>query len=329
MFFVLGLPRGATRRPLQKSRCTHFESGAAVLILAASLKQVAGMHASLQPEIASTEEIFAPVEKIEGALDAGAIVICDHASNSLPVAYGDLGLTRLSLQRHIAYDIGAAWLTRRLAHLLGAPAVLSTFSRLLIDPNRGADDPTLVMRLSDGAIVPGNAHADKAEIERRRAHYWTPYRHAVGQVVDAMCATGRAPAVISIHSFTPHWRGASRPWKIGVLWDIDPRLPTPLLRALADESDLAPVHEMVGDNEPYDGALEGDTIDDIATARGLANALIEVRQDLIATKQNAEEWADRLARLLTPILALPELHVRANFGSRASGKSSHRPEQRG
>src|ERR1700710_1371361 len=142
-----------------------------VLILAASLKQVAFMHASLQAEIAPANENFGAAESIAGALDAGVLVICDHASNGLPACYGDLGLTRQSLERHIAYDIGAAWLTRRLAELLGAPAVLSTFSRLLIDPNRGADDPTLVMRLSDGAVVPGNARADAAEIERRIAAY--------------------------------------------------------------------------------------------------------------------------------------------------------------
>jgi predicted N-formylglutamate amidohydrolase len=278
------------------------------------------MHASLQTETANAESAFVPVERIDGALDAGVIVICDLASNGLPAAYGDLGLSRQSLQRHIAYDIGAAWLTRRLARLLGAPAVLSTFSRLLIDPNRGADDPTLVMRLSDGAVVPGNARVDAAEIERRRALYWAPYRNAVAQAVDAMVASGPAPAVVSIHSFTPHWRGVERPWKVGVLWDKDPRLPAPLLRALAAESDLAPAQERVGDNEPYDGALEGDTIDDIATARGLANALIEVRQDLIATEAEAEAWANRLARLLAPILAQPELHRRADFGSRASGE---------
>jgi predicted N-formylglutamate amidohydrolase len=287
------------------------------------------MHASLQTEIAEAEQTFIPVERIAGAVDAGVIVICDHASNGLPVAYGDLGLSRQSLQRHIAYDIGAAWLTRRLAHLLGAPAVLSTFSRLLIDPNRGADDPTLVMRLSDGAIVPGNARVNAAEIGRRRALYWTPYRAAVAETVDAMCATGLAPAVVSIHSFTPHWRGAARPWQVGVLWDVDPRLPAPLLRALASESDLTPAYEKVGDNEPYDGALEGDTIDDVATARGLANALIEVRQDLIATEPDAQAWAERLARLLRPILASPALHVRADFGSRASGKARPVPEQRG
>jgi predicted N-formylglutamate amidohydrolase len=283
------------------------------------------MDASTFPEITPENRTFVPVERIDGSLEAGVLVICDHASNGLPVEYGDLGLTRDALQRHIAYDIGAAWLTRRLAILLGAPAVLSKFSRLLIDPNRGADDPTLVMRLSDGAIVPGNAHADAAEVARRRALFWSPYRDAVAQTVDAMCATGFAPAIVSIHSFTPEWRGFARPWKVGVLWDLDPRLPDPLLKALSNESDLGPV----GDNEPYDGALEGDTIDDIATARGLANALIEVRQDLIATQRDAGAWADRLARLLKPILALPELHRPADFGSRASGKARGRREQRG
>ncbi|MGA2795222.1 MAG: N-formylglutamate amidohydrolase, partial [Roseiarcus sp.] len=170
-----------------------------------------------------------------------------------------------------------------------------------------------------GAIVPGNAQADAAEIARRRALYWTPYRAAVAETVEAMGATGLAPAVVSIHSFTPFWRGAARLWKIGVLWDRDPRLPQPLLRALAGEADLA--QAAVGDNEPYDGALEGDVIDDIATARGLANALIEVRQDLIAAERDAHAWADRLARLLKPILARPDIHVRTTeFGSRASGK---------
>jgi predicted N-formylglutamate amidohydrolase len=287
------------------------------------------MHASLQSEIAPADGTFVPVEHIAGALDAGVLVICDHASNGLPACYADLGLTRQSLQRHIAYDIGAAWLTRRLAHLLGAPAILSTFSRLLIDPNRGADDPTLVMRLSDGAIVPGNAHIDAAEVARRRALYWSPYREAVARTVDAMRATGVAPAIVSIHSFTPIMRGAARPWKVGVLWDVDPRLPKPLLQALTEESDLAPAQETIGDNEPYDGALEGDTIDAIATARGLANALIEVRQDLIATQQEAEAWADRLARLLRPILARPELHAQADYRSRATGKICRFAERRG
>ncbi|MGH7751159.1 MAG: N-formylglutamate amidohydrolase, partial [Candidatus Dormibacteria bacterium] len=108
-----------------------------------------------------------PVERIEGSLEAGVLFLCDHAANALPKAYGTLGLAREQLDRHIAYDIGAAWITRRLARSFGAPAILSRFSRLLIDPNRGVDDPTLVMRLSDGDIIPGNAIIGAEEIEYR------------------------------------------------------------------------------------------------------------------------------------------------------------------
>jgi predicted N-formylglutamate amidohydrolase len=268
-------------------------------------------------ELADAPAGFAPVEFIEGALDAGVLLICDHASNAFPPGYGALGLPREALERHIAYDIGAAWMTRRLAARLNAPAVLSTYSRLLIDPNRGADDPTLVMRISDGAIVPGNARIDAAEIERRRRLFWAPYRDAIAAEVEQMLATGAPPAILSMHSFTPYWRGVARPWKVGVLWDADPRLPHGLLQALAGEEDLADAE--IGDNEPYDGGLAGDTIDAIATSRGLSNALIEVRQDLIATQEGAEAWADRFARLAPPILAPIEARAPQNWGSRVVG----------
>ncbi len=260
-------------------------------------------------------ETLSPFEAISGNLASGALVICDHASNAVPLKYNGLGLPAEALARHIAYDIGAAAITRALAARLSAPAVLSTFSRLLIDPNRGADDPTLVMRYSDGAIVPGNARADATEISRRRNLFWAPYRDTIAATVEAMAATGEPPAIVSVHSFTPIWRGTPRPWKIGVLWDRDDRLARPLLGALTAEPDLGP--EAVGDNEPYDGALAGDTIDSIATARGLTNALIEVRQDLADDASGAEAWADRLARLLAPILADANVRKPKSFGTRA------------
>ena len=106
---------------------------------------------------------------LPGRADRGLIVLCDHAGNSLPPDYGTLGLPQAQLERHIAYDIGAAQVTRELAAALGAPAVMTRYSRLLIDPNRGADDPTLIMRLSDGAVVPGNRRPDNAEREKRSA----------------------------------------------------------------------------------------------------------------------------------------------------------------
>ena len=264
-----------------------------------------------------TESAFSPVETVDGPLDAGVLLVCDHASNAIPPGYGSLGLNREALDRHIGFDIGAADLTRALAARLEAPAVLSTFSRLLIDPNRGADDPTLVMRFSDGAIVPGNAHADAAEILRRLGRFWAPYRERVTATAEAMIAAGEPPALISIHSFTPVWRGEPRRWKVGVLWDRDDRVAKALIEALAREPDLHV--DGIGDNEPYDGALAGDTIDAVATSRGLANALIEIRQDLIGTHAGALAWADRFARLLEPILADPAARApRKDFGSRTT-----------
>ena len=106
-------------------------------------------------------------EIVPGRSDAGLLLICDHAVNALPASYGTLGLAADQLERHIAYDIGALQVTQRVAQMLGVPAISTRFSRLLIDVNRGLDDPTLIMRISDGAVVPGNRHIDAAERERR------------------------------------------------------------------------------------------------------------------------------------------------------------------
>ncbi|MGO4707373.1 N-formylglutamate amidohydrolase [Microvirga sp. 2MCAF38] len=250
-----------------------------------------------------------PVETIAGSLESGVLILCDHASNAVPEDYGDLGLPLAEFERHIAYDIGAAAVTRSLAKRLGAPAILTRFSRLVIDPNRGRDDPTLVMRLSDGAVVPGNAKVDEAEVQRRIARFYDPYDAAIQAAVENAIGTGNPPVIVTIHSFTPLWRGWPRPWHVGILWDVDDRFARPLLDGLAAEDSL-----VVGDNEPYDGALAGDTIDRHATVLGLANALVEIRQDLIATDEGAEEWAKRFATLLKPLAAqadrrIPKLHA--------------------
>ena len=264
--------------------------------------------ASVETLTSSGADGFAPLRQIAGRLDGGVLLLCDHASNALPEAYGRLGLPEAQFERHIAYDIGARRATEVMAAALDAPALFTTTSRLLIDPNRGADDPTLVMRLSDGAIVPGNARIDEAEIEHRRRTFFRPYHDAVAETLRAMADTGTVPAIVSMHSFTPCWKDVPRPWHVGLLWDNDSRLAAPLFAALSAEPDLQPASVLVGDNEPYDGALPGDTIDTHATRNGYANVLIEVRQDLIATDAGAEAWGARLARLLAPILARPDIH---------------------
>lgn len=247
-----------------------------------------------------------PVEIIPGATGSGALILCDHASNAVPPDLGDLGLPEAEFRRHIAYDIGAAAVARSLAGHLNAPAILTQFSRLIIDPNRGRDDPTLVMRLSDGAVVPGNARVGEAEIRRRIARFYDPYDAAISAAIARALQVGHPPCIVSVHSFTPLWRGVPRPWHVGLLWDADDRFARPLLDGLSAEAGL-----VVGDNEPYDGALAGDTMDRHATARGLAGVLIEIRQDLIASDHGAEEWAARFARLLKPLLANAALRAPA------------------
>lgn len=244
----------------------------------------------------SSEGIASHIE-LRGDPSRGLVVLCDHARNAIPASYDNLGLPRGELSRHIAYDIGVEGVARRLCERLNAPGVLACFSRLLIDPNRAEDDPTLIMRLSDGAIVPGNTGVSEAERFRRIELFYRPYHRAIARMVERAIAEGRPPAVFSIHSFTPMWKGVSRPWHAGVLWKEDPRFALPLIEELARDRDL-----VIGENEPYSGGLEGDTLDVHATRRGLAGGLIEIRQDLIADEKGMDEWADRLAAILPNVL---------------------------
>ena len=245
----------------------------------------------------SSDPVFCPYEVIDGRFDGGMILICDHARNFIPPQYKNLGLPKGELERHIAYDIGAEAVTRKVAARLGIPAVMALFSRLLIDPNRGTDDPTLIMRLSDCAIVPGNAELTQDERENRIRTYYQPYHDAVERVISRAQGTGCSPLIFAIHSFTPMWKGVQRPWHAGVLWEKDDSFARPVLEALARDRNL-----VVGENQPYSGGVEGESVDKHARQRGLAAALIEIRQDLIANDEGVDEWAERLATILEEII---------------------------
>lgn len=225
------------------------------------------------------------------------LVTCDHAANRVPawVNGGDLGVAPEDMARHIAWDVGAAGLALALARRLDSPAILSEFSRLVIDPNRGEDDPTLVMRLYDGTIVPGNRHIGPAEVEERLTRLYRPYHAALACLAD----DHPDRAILAIHSFTPCLQGkAPRPWQVGVLYSHrDDRLSRRLIARLQAEADLC-----VGDNEPYSGHLPGDSIDRHALAHGRLNTLVELRNDLIGTPQGQQHWAERLAPILQAAL---------------------------
>ena len=270
---------------------------------------------------------FHPVERISPGSGPGAltrlVLVCDHARNAVPPEIGDLGLPPDEMARHIAYDIGARGVTLGLAARLGAGAVLATFSRLVIDPNRGEDDPTLVMRLSDGTVIPGNRHVGPGEIERRLNAYYRPYHAAIEEAIAEIQAAGERPVLVSIHSFTPQFRGRPRrPWHVGLLWDRDDRLVKPLLRLLRAEPDL-----VVGDNEPYSGQLRGDTMWRHGTARGLPHVLIEIRNDLIETPEGQAGWAARLAPMIRAAIAEMEAAERPGAPAGATINGEDRGER--
>ncbi|MCO4317585.1 N-formylglutamate amidohydrolase [Phyllobacterium sp. 21LDTY02-6] len=255
---------------------------------------------------------FAPFHHVDGDDARGMVLLADHARRDLPEEYGSLGLPAAQFDRHIAYDIGVEDLTRKLAARLGVPAVLGGFSRLLIDPNRGEDDPTLIMRLSDGAIIPRNNPMPPEERRRRIERYYRPYHDAVSAAIARVAAaSGAAPLVISVHSFTAFWKETPRPWHAGILWDSDPRAVLPLLAGLRADPLL-----VVGDNEPYDGALRNDTMFRHCVVPGYAHALIEVRQDLIGDDAGTTRWRDLLAPILEGMNATPDIHVVRHYTSR-------------
>lgn len=256
--------------------------------------------------------LFSPFEVVEGDRRRGLVLIADHARRDLPDEYGALGLPPSEFERHIAYDIGVEMVTRRLAAELDAPAVLCGFSRLLIDPNRGEEDPTLIRQLYDGTVISGNYPMSETERRRRIDDFYRPYHDAVAALSASVAKESDAsPFIVSIHSFTPVMQGIARPWHAGVLWDSDPRAPLPMIEMLSREPDI-----VVGDNEPYDGALRGDTMFRHAIVNGFAHALVEIRQDLIATQPDAEAWALRLAPIVDAINSEPNIHVARQYGSR-------------
>ena len=233
--------------------------------------------------------------QIEGEDRPGRwLITCDHATNRVPdwVAGGDLGLPPEDMARHLAWDPGACGVARALGRHLDSPVIWSDFSRLVIDPNRGEDDQTLVMRLYDGTVIPANRRIGADGVAERLDRLYRPYHTAL-----AALAARRADTVIcAVHSFTPSLKGRPpRPWQLGILYShLDPRLSHPLIARLAADPGLC-----VGDNEPYSGHLPGDAIDRHALVPGRQNTLIEVRNDLIGDAAAQEAWAARLAPVLT------------------------------
>ncbi len=226
------------------------------------------------------------------------LLVCDHAGRAVPASMGDLGVKPPDWDRHIAWDIGAAGVCERLAPLLNATCVAQVYSRLVIDCNRTPGHPTSIPPVSDGTPVPANTNLTTGMAAARIAAIFNPYHAAIAAELDRRAAAGRPTALIAMHSFTPVFGGAARPWQAGVLHNRKPRLSRALAKLLEAEGFL------VGDNEPYALSDESDyTVPVHAERRGMDYVELEVRQDLIADAEGQAAWAERLGRLLPLALA--------------------------
>jgi predicted N-formylglutamate amidohydrolase len=262
----------------------------------------------LAPDEPAPGEVF-NAERLDRPGRAPTLFICDHAGRRVPKALGDLGLDATAFERHIAWDIGAADAARHLARAFGAPLILATYSRLVLDPNRYLDDPSLIPEVSDGTPVPANAGLAAEDRAARIDALHAPYHATIENAVRLLRRDGGVPAVISVHTCTPVFKGFARRWQIGVLWNRDSRIAEPLIKALSARGDV-----VVGDNQPYSGKEgQGYSVKHHAERHGFPAVALEIRQDLVDTHHGAAHWAGIIAEALGPILADPKLRAVAQF----------------
>jgi predicted N-formylglutamate amidohydrolase len=234
------------------------------------------------------------VETVNPSGSSEIVLICEHASNHMPAEYRGLGVPPADLQTHIAWDVGAADVTRGLAGILDAPAFLGTYSRLLIDLNRPFESPASIPAQSEATDIPGNLSLGEAEIERRRRTMFTPFHDRVASYLDRRRAAGRPTWIVTIHSFTPVFLGVARPWHAGILFDRSRDFAETVIEGLARGSGLN-----VAANQPYTVDREGDyAIPVHGTDRDLPAILVEIRNDLIADVYGIAEWVGRLGPVL-------------------------------
>lgn len=247
---------------------------------------------------------FQPFYAEPGAATSPVLFVCDHASNACPPEHPDMGLADPAMmQQHIAWDIGAAAVTERLAAQYQATAIYAGFTRLYIDPNRDLADPSLIPVASDGIAIPPNDQVSDADREDRLNTLFRPYHDEVARQIDRSLRADTVPLITAIHSFTPHMNGFDRPWHLGVLWARDPRVKDKALSWLAGLDGV-----VSGENEPY-SAISGPgySMDAHALARGLPHLLLEIRQDLITDKEGQDHWADIARRLIDHLIADPDI----------------------
>lgn len=235
---------------------------------------------------------FQPV--IENPAARGRVVlVCEHASNHIPPEWGDLGLTADQRRAHIAWDPGALGLAHGLSRRLDAVLIHAPVSRLVYDCNRAPDMPGAMPARSEIHDIPGNAAITPEDRRRRTEAVYLPWHDALHGLVMRRLALGLQPVLVTIHSFTPVYFGKPRAVEFGIINDADPALPQAIHRAAQTTRLRAEL------NQPYSAADDvTHTLRVIATPYGLPNAMLEVRNDLIADAEAQEAMAEILAPVI-------------------------------
>jgi len=254
---------------------------------------------SVETSLLLGAEDVPPVLERNAAGRSPFLLTSDHYGRLLPRALGDLGLPERELTRHIASDIGIAGVAERLSDHLDAHLIAQRYSRLVIDCNRPIGAASSIPAFSEATAIPGNEGLSPEDAAARQREIFHPYHRGIGEAIEARAQAKRPTVLVSLHSFTPVYAGVTRPWQIAALYNRDTTLPPLLLQAFRSQGDL-----VVGDNEPYAVNDATDyTIPVHGEARGLVNAGIEIRQDLIADPSGQRQFAERLARILRAIEA--------------------------
>ena len=223
--------------------------------------------------------------------EAGAspfVLVCEHASNHVPPQLNRLGLSDADLQRHIAYDLGAAGVARLLSLLLDAPLLLQRFSRLIYDCNRSPESTGAIPVMSEVFQIPGNVNLSADEKSARILQVCRPFHHALERHLDGRAAAGKVTALVSIHSFTRLYNGKRRAVDLGLLFDREATLAHALVKVFPDVNTQL--------NEPYapkDGVMHLMNLH--GAVRGLQHLMVEICNDLIETERNQQQWAQRLS----------------------------------
>jgi predicted N-formylglutamate amidohydrolase len=238
----------------------------------------------------------APALIVNGGGRSAYVLVCEHASNRLPQSLGTLGLPESEVQRHIAWDIGAEKVARLLSRLMDAPLVLQRYSRLAYDCNRPPESADAMPEISETTHIPGNRHLSPDDKLMRTREIYRPFHATIADVLDCRAAQGARSMVVTIHSFTPVYKGTQRAVELGILHDRD--------RGLADEliTSFPTVDARL--NEPYgpdDGVLH--TLNLHAVPRRLRHAMIEIRNDFLLDEPGQAEWAERLSAALVQAAA--------------------------